>query len=117
MADRWNVLWLTLALLSEIAALAVLAAWGWSAGSGGVRWLAAVGLPLLAAVLWGLFAAPRARIRVPVMAVAVKALVLGGAVLALADLGHPWWAGVLAVASLLGAVVARQPVLTVPAAR
>jgi hypothetical protein len=112
---RWNALWLTLAFLSEVAALAVLAAWGWSAGSGAARWLPAVGLPLLAAVLWGVFAAPRAPVRVHASTVAVQVLVLGGAVLALVDLGHPWWAGVLAVAALLGTVVARPPVFTAPA--
>jgi Protein of unknown function (DUF2568) len=116
-AGRWNALWLTLAFLSEIAALAVLAAWGWSTGSGAGRWLLAAGLPLLAAVLWGVFAAPRAPVRVPATAVAVKVLVLGGAVLALAHLGHPGWAGVLAIASLLGTVVARQPVLIGPPGR
>ena len=83
--------------------------WGWRSGSGAGRWLLAAGAPLGAAVLWGAFAAPRARFDVPALAVAVKLLVLGGAVLALLVMGHPWWAAVLAVASLLGAVVARSP--------
>ena len=57
MVQRWNGLWLTLAFLSELAALGVLAAWGWQAGSGAGRWLLAAGLPVAAAVLWGAFAA------------------------------------------------------------
>ncbi|AXG14696.1 DUF2568 domain-containing protein [Intrasporangium calvum] len=39
-------------------------------------------MPLVAAVAWGLFAAPRARVRVPRLTPAVKVLVLGAAVAA-----------------------------------
>jgi hypothetical protein len=109
---RLNGIWLALAFGSEVAALVVLARWGWSTGSGAGRWLPAVGTPLLAALLWGAFAAPRARFRVPAAGAAVKVVVLGGAVVALAALGHPWWAVVLAAASFLGAVVARPPALS-----
>jgi Protein of unknown function (DUF2568) len=109
---RWNGLWLTLAFVSELAALAVLVAVGWRAGSGAGRWLLAAGLPLAAALLWGAFAAPRARFDVPAAAIAVRTAVLGGAVVALAALGHPLWAVALAVASFLGAVVARPPELS-----
>jgi hypothetical protein len=112
MVQRWNGLWLTLALLSELAALGVLAAWGWQAGSGAGRLLLAAGLPMAAAVLWGAFAAPRAPFDVPVARIAVQIVVLGGGVVALAALGHPVWAAALAVASFLGAVVARPPELS-----
>lgn len=108
---RLNVLWLTLAFLSEVAALGALGAWGWSAGSGAGRWLLAAGLPLVAALLWGGYAAPRARFHVPAAAISVKVAVLGGAVVALADLGHPWWAALLAAASVLGAGLSRAPAL------
>ncbi|WP_091768941.1 YrdB family protein [Blastococcus aurantiacus] len=116
MGRRWNGLWLSLAFLSELAALGVLAAWGWRAGSGAGRWLLAAGLPVAAAVLWGAFAAPRARFDVPAARIAVKSAVLGGAVVALVALGHPASAAALAVASLLGAVVASPPALS-PARR
>src|SRR5258706_4542265 len=50
-----------LAFLLELAALAALAAWGFAVGDGGLAKAAlAIGAPLLAAVVWGLFAAPRA---------------------------------------------------------
>lgn len=111
MGPRLNGLWLLLAFLSELAALAALAAWGWSAGSGAGRWLPAVGLPVVAALLWGAFAAPRARFDVPAAALAVEVVVLGGAVVALVDLRHPWVAVLLAVAALLGAALARPPEL------
>jgi hypothetical protein len=111
-APRLNGLWLTLAFLSEVGALVALGAWGWSAGSGAGRWLLAAGLPLVAALLWGGYAAPRARFSVPAAAVVVKVAVLGGAVVALADLGHPWWAAVLAAAAVLGAGLGRAPALS-----
>jgi hypothetical protein len=47
-----------LAFLLEVAALAVLAVWGWQrAETLAVRLLLAVAAPAAAAVLWGLFAA------------------------------------------------------------
>jgi hypothetical protein len=111
-SSRLNGLWLTLAFLSELAALVAIGAWGWSVGSGAGRWLLAAGLPLAAALLWGLYAAPRARFHVPAAAVAVKVAVLGGAVVALAALGHPVEAALLAAAALLGATLGRPPEVT-----
>ena len=106
MGGFWNGLWLTAAFVSELAALAALALWGWSMPSDlPVRLLAAVVLPLVAAVLWGRFAAPRAPVRRPVVAAAVKALVLGGGALGLLLTGHPVAAVVLAVISVLGVVL------------
>ncbi|GAA3048358.1 hypothetical protein GCM10017562_08140 [Streptomyces roseofulvus] len=85
-----------LAFVWEMLALGVLAWWGWqAAGPVWLRLVAAVAVPGAAATLWGLFAAPRARFRVPLAGVlAVKALVFGAAALALAGLGHGTWAGV-----------------------
>ncbi|MEV6330474.1 YrdB family protein [Streptomyces sp. NPDC051909] len=82
-----------LAFLLEPAALAVLAWWGWaSADPVALRLLLAVAAPAAAAVLWGLFAAPRARVPVPLPAVlAVKALVFGAATLALVASDRPAW--------------------------
>lgn len=69
-----------LAFLVELAALAVLCAWGFQAGgSTAVRLLLGIGLPLVAVVVWGLFAAPRARYDVPALRLATKLVVLGGA--------------------------------------
>jgi hypothetical protein len=48
-----------------------------------------IGGPLLAAVVWGLFAAPRAKFAVPLVGVlAVKALVFGAAATALYATGN-----------------------------
>ncbi|NKQ57356.1 YrdB family protein [Amycolatopsis sp. K13G38] len=72
-----------LAFLLELLALAALAYWGLAE----VAW-AGIGAPALAAVLWGLFAAPRATFTLPVVGVLlVKVLVFGSAVAALIAVG------------------------------
>jgi hypothetical protein len=74
-----------LAFFLELVALAALAYCGWSLAS----WPLAIALPLAAIILWWLFAAPRARITVPLpIKLAVKALVFGGAAVGLFATGH-----------------------------
>lgn len=81
------------AFLVEVAALVVLAAWGWHQGdSTATRVLAALAVPVAAGILWGLFAAPRSRFDVLALEVATKVVVLGGAALAARTiLPTPWW--------------------------
>ena len=110
MAQIWNWTWLTVAFVSELAALAALAVWGWStSGSTPVRIVLAVGTPLVAAVLWGVFAAPHAPVRVAALALLVKIVVFGAAVLALLATGHPRFAIALAVAALLSSLLSSGP--------
>ena len=110
MAQIWNWTWLTVAVLAELAALAALAFWGWSAGgSTAVRLLLAVAVPAVAGVLWGVFAAPRAPVQVLALSVLVKVVVFGAAVLALLATGHPWAAAVLGAAALLSALLSTPP--------
>ena len=117
MARAWNWIWLTVAFLAELAALAAFAVWGWSVGgSTGWRVVLAVAVPAVAAVLWGVFAAPRAPVRVPALTVGVKVVVVGGAVLALVATGHPVLAVVLAAAALLSSLLSTQPAPGSPAA-
>jgi hypothetical protein len=52
---RWN---LTLRFLLELAALVGLGMAGWSLSDEWLRWILTLGLPLIAAVLWGTFAVP-----------------------------------------------------------
>ena len=53
MGGIWNGTWLTVAFLSEVAALVALGAWGWSAdGATALRVVLAAGAPLVAAVAW-----------------------------------------------------------------
>jgi hypothetical protein len=87
-----------LAFLLELVMLAGLAWWG-SQAVGGLagRIALAVLTPALAVVIWGLFAAPRARIQLPAAGVlAVKAVVLGGAAVAVYATG--WHAAAIAFA-------------------
>ncbi|HKO84627.1 MAG TPA: YrdB family protein [Actinomycetota bacterium] len=57
---------LTVAFLLELCALAALGYWGFRTASGPAAKAAlGIGAPLLAAVLWGLFAAPGCRSRSP----------------------------------------------------
>ncbi|WP_427887423.1 YrdB family protein [Kribbella sp. GL6] len=93
----WKAANLLLAFLVEILALGVFARWGWvTGGTTATRILLAVGLPVVAAVLWGLFAAPTAnRGQIPRWIVKILVFALTGA--ALWSLGHP----LLALAFLL----------------
>lgn len=102
-----------LAFLLELAALGCLAWWGWqSVAPVALRLVLAVAAPAAAAVVWGLFAAPKARVPVPLPGIlAVKALVFGSAVAALYGVGHPAWAlafGVLALVNTGVATVDRR---------
>jgi hypothetical protein len=97
---------LTLRFLLELAALFALGMWGWQQREDGYRFALAIGIPLLLAVLWGVFAVPgdpsrsgKAPVPVPgwlrlVFELAFFAL----AAWALYDLGHilpAWGLGIL----------------------
>lgn len=49
---------LAVRFLLELSALGALGYWGWTQHDGPARWLWAIGVPLIAAVLWGTFAVP-----------------------------------------------------------
>lgn len=86
-AFRWANL--TLAFVLELCALAALGYWGVRTGGGPVAKAAlGVGTPLLAAVLWGLFAAPRAPVSLPLLRLGVQLAVFGSAGAALYATGH-----------------------------
>ncbi|MFD4371923.1 YrdB family protein [Streptomyces sp. NPDC058486] len=96
-----------LAFLLEMLALGVLAWWGWSGFDPvWLRLVTAVAVPGAAATLWGLFAAPKAKFKVPLAGVlTVKVLVFGAAALALAGLGHDTWAVVFGVVAAVNTVL------------
>lgn len=60
---------LALRLLLEIAALAGLGHWGFRQVEGPARWAAAIGLPLLAMLLWATFRVPGDPVPEPAVAV------------------------------------------------
>jgi hypothetical protein len=75
--------------LLELGGLAAAAYCGLETGSGAIRWLLAVAAPLAFAVVWFLFIAPKARIRIPRLAALAIELALFGLLAAgLATTGH-----------------------------
>ncbi len=114
MTQVWQGIWALVAFASELAALGALGYWGFTTGgSPATRWLLGLGVPVTAAVLWGVFAAPQAVVQVAVLAVLTKVVVFGAAAGALLVTGSPRLAVVLAVAAVLGSVLSAP--LTAPA--
>jgi hypothetical protein len=105
-----------LAFLLELVMLAGLAWWGAQAVSGIAGRIAlAILTPAAAVVIWALLAAPRARIRLPLPGVlAVKAVVFGGAAVAVYSMGQHALAigfAVVAVVNTAVAAVDRQALM------
>lgn len=94
---------LALLFLLELCMLAALAFWGFHTGSGLIAKLAlGIGAPLLVAIFWGVFMAPRAAIKLPTPAhLALYLVIFGGAALALAVAGQPLLAIAFAVLAIL----------------
>ncbi len=90
---------LALAFLLELCALAALAYWGFNTGSDTlIHIILGIGAPLIAAIVWGTFLAPRAAKRIPPLAsLVLKILVFGAAALGLAAVGQTTLAVVFAV--------------------
>ena len=87
-----------IAFFVEVLALVLLAMWGATLGTTTTAHvLGGVLVPAVAATLWGLFAAPRAVVQVPVLGVLTKVVVLGGAVVAAFSVLPLAWAVVVAV--------------------
>jgi hypothetical protein len=86
---------LTIRFLCELGLLAALAFWGFRTYDGAAAWLVGIGSPVVAAVLWGLFVAPKARSPVPIQVrLIIEFFLFGFGALALNRAGRP----VLAVA-------------------
>ncbi|TWD80493.1 uncharacterized protein DUF2568 [Kribbella amoyensis] len=89
MYELWRWSNLGLAFLLELAGLSIFAFWGWRVVDGlPAKLLLAVGLPLVAAVIWGFFAAPTATHGNPVLTAVVKVAFFGLAGLALWSVDH-----------------------------
>lgn len=97
---------LTVRFLLELSALFILGLWGWQQREDGLRFALAIGIPLLLAVLWGVFAVPNDPSRsgkapVPVpgwLRLLLELAFFGLAVWALAGLGYSiaaWLLGLL----------------------
>lgn len=97
---------LTVRFLLELCALVALGVWGWHAADGVPRILLAVGAPLLGAVVWGTWVAPKARRRLTDPGrLVVEAVVFGAAVIGLAASGLVGRAGALAAVVVVDEVL------------
>ena len=90
----------------EIVVFVLLGVAGWQAADSHVAGAAlAIGLPVLAGVLWGLFAAPRALVPSAALRVLTQVLVLGGGVVAGFLVLPTLWALAFAVVVLANSVL------------
>lgn len=91
----------------EVCALVALAYGGWHVpGTAWLRVLAAVALPALGALAWGMWVAPKASHPIPdLQRLIPEWAVFGGATVALAVTGHPILAVVLALLAALNRFV------------
>jgi len=101
-----NPLNLALRFFLELAALTAMGYWAWTQHDGFVRWLLAIGTPVFAAAVWGVFRIPNdpgdAPIAVPgIVRLAIEAAFFGGAIWALFAADRPTWGWVLAAITLL----------------
>jgi hypothetical protein len=92
---------LVLRFLLELAALLAMGVWGWRQGTGGLRFILALGVPLLAAAIWGTFRVPddpgKAPVAVPgIVRLALELAYFGFATWALFDMGAETWGWILA---------------------
>jgi hypothetical protein len=106
MSGGWRGANLALAFILELCALAALAYWGvWAGDSTAGKIVLGIGAPVVAAILWGLFAAPRALVSRPPLRFVVKVLVFGAAAIALYVTGHHALAVIFAVIVIINSAL------------
>lgn len=100
---------LALAFLLELCALAALGYWGFHVGSGTLARVGlGIGVPVLTAVVWGLFIAPQAAVKVPApVNMSLRILIFGLATASLAAAGQPKWAWVFGVVVVVNFALVR----------
>ena len=98
---------LALAFLLELCMLAAFAYWGFQTGAGlGMQLVLGIGAPVLAAVVWGIFVAPRAPVKLPpALHLVFVVVIFGLAVVALAAVGQPTLAWALGVVFAINRVL------------
>jgi hypothetical protein len=98
---------LALRFFLELGALAGLGYWGFRTGASSIAKIGlGLGAPLLMAVVWGLFIAPKALIPAPTgLRVLLELVVFGSAVLALVRAGQPVIAGVFALLVIVNEIL------------
>ena len=97
---------LAIRFLLEIAALLAMGVWGWQQSEGWFRFVLALGIPIILAVIWGIFAVPNdpsrsgaAPIAVPgILRLVIELAIFVFATWALYDLGYTslsWILGII----------------------
>lgn len=93
--------------LCELGMLAALAYWGLESQEGTLGVVLAIGAPLVAAVIWGVFVSPKAIVPIPIQTrLIVEFFLFGFAALALSNVGQT------ALAIALGAAAFGTSLLT-----
>jgi hypothetical protein len=94
---------LAVLFLLELGALISFGYWGFQLGHGGIAKIAlGIGMPLIVAVFWGTFVAPKAAIPVSIpVRIMLQLLVFGSAAAALYASGHPKLAAAFFVIALI----------------
>jgi len=84
--DAFESLTLLIRFLLELCMLAALGYWGFETGDSAVaQWGLGLGVPVAAAVVWGMFIAPKARYPVPIAVwIGLQVVLFGAAALAVA---------------------------------
>jgi hypothetical protein len=100
---------LGVAFLLELCMLAALGYWGFQTGSSGlVKVVLGIGGPVIAAVIWGFFLAPRSTRRVhDPWHLLLQLIIFGVAAVALAAAGQPTLSVVFAILCLVNVILLR----------
>ena len=97
---------LTARFICELGMLAALAFWGYVVGEGVWAWVLGLAAPVVAAIVWGTFVAPRARLPVPApVRVAIELVLYALAAAGLAAAGQPVAAVVLGMGGLVTSIL------------
>jgi hypothetical protein len=91
----------------ELAAIAVLAYWGFAEHEGGVALLLGLAAPLAAIAIWWAFVSPKAPLGSPLRRAVFETVVFAGAAVALVDAGHVGLALAFAAIALVDGVLVR----------
>ena len=110
---------LALRFILELAALFAMGYWGWTQHDGLARYLYAIGLPLISAVIWGTFAVPddpsrsgKAPVPVPgALRLILELAFFALAVLALFAAGRETWGAILGIAAVLHYLISYDRIL------
>jgi hypothetical protein len=104
-----NPLLLLIRFLMELAALAIVAMWGWHCSTDWTKYLLAIGLPLIAATIWGVFRIPNdpnpAPVEVPgIVRLSYELFLFGFSTWALYDMGYITYSYVMGIVIIVSYV-------------